>query len=125
MKESFRWYGPDDPVGLSDILQSGATNVVSALHQVPNGSVWEKDSIKAYKEIIIRAGLDWEVVESVPIHEDIKRRVGSFKQYIENYKKTIENLSKCGIYNICYNYRRISSCRNGCRINVQYISFNE
>ena len=79
MKESFRWYGPDDPVGLNDILQSGATNIVSALHQVPNGSVWEKDSIKAYKEIIIRAGLDWEVVESVPIHEDIKRRVGSFK----------------------------------------------
>ena len=104
MKESFRWYGPDDPVGLNDILQSGATNIVSALHQVPNGSVWEKDSIKAYKEIITRAGLDWEVVESVPIHEDIKRRVGSFKKYIENYKKTIENLSKCGIYNICYNF---------------------
>ena len=104
MKESFRWYGPDDPVGLSDILQSGATNVVSALHQVPNGSVWEKDSIKAYKEIVVKAGLDWEVVESVPIHEDIKRRVGKYKQHIENYKKTIENLSKCGIYNICYNF---------------------
>ena len=89
MKESFRWYGPDDPVGLNDILQSGATNIVSALHQVPNGSVWEKDSIKAYKEIIIRAGLNWEVVESVPIHEDIKRRVGKYKQHIENYKKTI------------------------------------
>tara|TARA_B100000575_G_scaffold159495_1_gene127448 strand:+ start:4029 stop:5207 length:1179 start_codon:yes stop_codon:yes gene_type:complete len=104
MKESFRWYGPDDPVGLSDIIQSGATNVVSALHQVPNGSVWEKDSIKAYKEIVVKAGLDWEVVESVPIHEDIKRRVGKYKQHIENYKKTIENLSKCGIYNICYNF---------------------
>ena len=104
MKESFRWYGPDDPVGLSDILQSGATNVVSALHQVPNGSVWEIDSIKAYKEIVVKAGLDWEVVESVPIHEDIKRRVGKYKQHIENYKKTIENLSKCGIYNICYNF---------------------
>ena len=104
MKESFRWYGPEDPVGLSDILQSGATNVVSALHQVPNGSVWEKDTIKAYKEIVVKAGLDWEVVESVPIHEDIKRRVGKYKQHIENYKKTIENLSKCGIYNICYNF---------------------
>ena len=104
MKESFRWYGPDDPVGLSDILQSGATNVVSALHQVPNGSVWEKDTIKAYKEIVVKAGLDWEVVESVPIHEDIKRRVGKYKQHIENYKKTIENLSKCGIYSICYNF---------------------
>ena len=104
MKESFRWYGPEDPVGLSDILQSGATNVVSALHQVPNGSVWEKGSIKAYKEIVVKAGLDWEVVESVPIHEDIKRRVGKYKQHIENYKKTIENLSKCGIYNICYNF---------------------
>ena len=94
MKESFRWYGPDDPVGLSDILQSGATNVVSALHQVPNGSVWEKDYIKAYKEIIIRAGLNWEVVESVPIHEDIKRRVGSFKKYIENYKKGFPQIHK-------------------------------
>ena len=104
MKESFRWYGPEDPVGLSDILQSGATNVVSALHQVPNGSVWEKDTIKAYKEIVVKAGLDWEVVESVPIHEDIKRRVGKYKQHIENYKKTIENLSKCGIYSICYNF---------------------
>ncbi len=104
MKESFRWYGPDDPVGLSDILQSGATNVVSSLHQVPNGIVWEKDSIKAYKEIVVKAGLDWEVVESVPIHEDIKRRVGRYKQHIENYKKTIENLSKCGIYYICYNF---------------------
>ena len=117
MKESFRWYGPDDPVGLSDILQSGATNVVSALHQVPNGSVWEKDSINAYKEIIIRAGLDWEVVESVPIHEDIKRRVGSFKKYIENYKKTIENLSKCGIYNICYNFMPVLDWT---RTNLQY-----
>ena len=117
MKESFRWYGPDDPVGLSDILQSGATNVVSALHQVPNGSVWEKDSINAYKEIIIRAGLDWEVVESVPIHEDIKRGVGSFKQYIENYKKTIENLSKCGIYNICYNFMPVLDWT---RTNLQY-----
>ena len=104
MKESFRWYGPEDPVGLSDILQSGATNVVSALHQVPNGSVWEKGTIKAYKEIVVKAGLDWEVVESVPIHEDIKRRVGKYEQHIENYKKTIENLSKCGIYYICYNF---------------------
>ena len=90
MKESFRWYGPDDPVGLNDIIQSGATNIVSALHQVPNGSVWEKDSIKAYKEIIIRAGLDWEVVESVPIHEDIKRRIGSFKNILKIIRKQLK-----------------------------------
>ena len=82
MKESFRWYGPDDPVSLNNISQIGAKNVVSALHQIPNGLVWNKDDIKEHQQNIRNAGLDWEVVESVPVHEDIKQRTGSFQTYI-------------------------------------------
>ena len=104
MKESFRWYGPQDPVTLQDISQTGATKVVSALHDIPNGEVWNKDAIKTHQQIIRNADLEWEVVESVPIHEEIKLRIGSFKIHIENYKKTLENLASCGIHTICYNF---------------------
>ena len=104
MKDSFRWYGPNDPVSLEDILQAGATTVVSALHNLTNGEVWDESAIKAHQKIIIDAGLNWEVVESIPIHEEIKQRTGSFEFYIENYKKTITNLASCGIYNVCYNF---------------------
>ena len=104
MKESFRWYGPQDPVTLKDISQTGATKVVSALHDIPNGKVWKKDAIKIHQQIIRNADLEWEVVESVPIHEEIKLRIGSFQIHIENYKKTLENLASCGIHTICYNF---------------------
>ncbi len=104
MKESFRWYGHLDPVSLQDIFQTGATKVVSALHSVPNGKVWKVDAIKEHQQIIQNAGLDWEVVESVPIHEEIKQRIGSFQAYIENYKKTLENIASCGIHTVCYNF---------------------
>ena len=87
MKESFRWYGPRDPVTLQDISQTGATKVVSALHDIPNGEVWNKDAIKTHQQIIRNADLEWEVVESVPIHEEIKLRIGSFQNHIDNYKK--------------------------------------
>ena len=103
MKESFRWYGPQDPVTLQDISQTGATKVVSALHDIPNGEVWNKDAIKTHQQIIRNADLEWEVVESVPIHEEIKLRIGSFQNHIDNYKKTLENLASCGIHTICYN----------------------
>ena len=89
---------------MSDIRQAGAVNVVSALHQVPNGAIWEVETIKEHQEKIRQAGLEWGVVESVPVHEDIKQRKGDFKVYIENYKKTLENLASCGIFTVCYNF---------------------
>jgi mannonate dehydratase len=104
MIESFRWYGPNDAVSLRDIRQAGAVNIVSALHHVPNGEVWEIEEIKAHQKLIEAAGLQWGVVESVPIHEDIKQRVGNFQQYINNYKQTLKNLASCGIHTVCYNF---------------------
>jgi mannonate dehydratase len=104
MKESFRWYGPQDAVPLSAIRQAGATTIVSALHDVPNGAVWSVDAIKRHQTLIQNAGLKWAVVESVPIHEDIKQRIGDYERYIENYKTTLKNLASCGIYTVCYNF---------------------
>ncbi len=104
MKESFRWYGPKDPVPLSAIRQAGAATIVSALHDVPNGEVWSIDAIKSHQKLIANAGLKWGVVESVPIHEEIKQRTGNFEVYIENYKATLENLAHCEILTVCYNF---------------------
>ena len=104
MLQAWRWFGPEDPVSLDDILQSGATAVVSALHHVPNGEIWSRKEILARKEEIESKGLEWKVVESVPIHEDIKRRKGDYKRYVSNYKKTLENLAECGIFTVCYNF---------------------
>jgi mannonate dehydratase len=104
MEETWRWFGPLDDIRLEEIRQTGATGIVTALHEIPYGEVWPEDAIRARQAMIEAAGLRWSVVESLPVHEDVKRGRGDLDRIFENYRISLRNLGRCGIRTVCYNF---------------------
>lgn len=104
MLQCMRWYGPHDRVALEGIRQAGVSGIVTALHQIPVGEVWPEEAIRERQHEVREAGMEWEVVESLPVSEDIKQQKGNFRQHLENYKASLRNLGACGVRTITYNF---------------------
>ena len=122
MQETWRWFGPDDPISLESIKQAGATGVVTSLHEVPTGEVWELEDVLERKEIIEAAGLTWSVIESIPVHNDIKTRSGKCQEYTEKYIKSLKNVGEAGVAVVCYNFMPVVDWT---RTNLMYKLPNE
>ena len=104
MKETWRWFGPKDTINLQSIAQAGATGIVTSLHHIPTGAAWPLREILERKKLIEDQGLEWSVIESIPLHNDIKTRTGNFQQYIDNYKESLRNVGAAGVRDVCYNF---------------------